>query len=275
MEAPELMKEIPPQVVNERAAYGPFDLKNFVKAKDGTPVHFMAELADGKALPKGLICTEDGLVTGIPGKGTQGNYEIVLTIKNEAGTIQTKFSFVIKPSPTTDINYIDQLKSQVWQALEQNLPIPDLSELFERDITPLDLYYLLERWGIVTMWDAFNLEAPGEKVLLKLEGASPHYNVYDRGSCLVMAPKDLYSYERTIADGLQTARAMAREVYRRNWTIEMAGFDKMMRAAWVEIQHLNDQHGKNLEIINYRPSDEDLKVYTAQAREQGYKGGIK
>lgn len=273
MEAPELLKEIPAQMVNERAAYGPFDLKNFIKSKDGSPLRFMAELSDGKSLPKGLICTEDGLLTGIPGKGTQGNYEIILTAKNEAGTVQIKFPFTIKPSPTSDINYIDQLKSQVWGALEQNLPIPDLSELFEREITVLDIYYLLERWGIVTMWDAFNLEPPREKVLLKLEGASPHYNVYDRGSCLVMAPKDLYSYERTINDGLQTARAMAREVYKRNWTIEMAGFDKMMRAAWVEIQHLNDQTGKQLEIINYKPSDEDLKVYTTEAIEQGVRRG--
>ena len=110
--------------------------------------------------------------------------------------------------------------------------------------------------------------------MLTLEGTSPHYNVYDRGSCLVACPKDLFSHVRTIDDGLQTARAMAREVYKRDWTIELAGLDKMSRAAWVEIQHLGDLNGKRLEVINFIPTPDDVKVYSAQALEKSMRNNI-
>lgn len=273
MQAPVLLKPIPAQVVNELAAYGPFDLKNFIQSPDGSKVQFQAELVDGEALPKGLICTSDGLLTGIPAKGTEGGYEIKLTAKNEAGSIETAIEFTVKPSLVTiDAKYFDDLKSRAWEAIQQDLPIPDLHAMYEKPITPLEIYYLLERWGILTIWDAFNLDAPGEKKPLTLEGASKHYHVYDRGSCLVAAPKDLFSHERTLEDGLKTARAMAREVYRRGWTVELSGFDKMTRAAWVEIQHLSDKHGKQLEVINYHPTPNDVKLYQEEAFAIGLKG---
>lgn len=274
MAAPEVVKTVPPQVINEGAAYGPFNLKDFITTSDGTPVRFSALLSSEKALPTGMICTEDGILTGIPAKGTAGNYEINVTAQNDEGTIQAIVYMTIKPSLlTTGSEYFDKLKAQVWEALEQKLPVPDLKELYGRDITPLDVYYLLERWGVLIIWDAYNLDPPAEKVLLTLEGTSPHYNIYDRGSCLVGAPKDLYSYARTVEDGMQTARAMAKEVYKRSWTVEMAGFDKFTRAAWIEIQHLNDQHGKSLEIINYSPNPEDIKLYQKQSEARVLKSG--
>lgn len=268
MEKPIVIKEIPAQIINERAAFNPFDLKAFIQAPDGSLLQFSAEIQNGDALPTGMICTADGLLTGIPAKDTQGNYEILVTAQNEAGSAVASFVLTIKPSALTGgggADYLDKIKAQVWEALGQNLPIPDLGSLLDRPITDLDIYYLLERWGIVTIWDAFNLEPPGDKQLLKLEGASQHYNVYDRGSCLVAAPKDLYSHERTIEDGLKTARAMAREVYQRNWTVELSGFEKLTRAAWVEIQHLSDQYGKRLEVINFHPTPDDVKIYVSQA----------
>lgn len=269
MEAPAIVKPIPPQVVNEGAAYGPFHLQPFIKTPDNSTVQFSGELTSGESLPKGMICTEDGILTGIPGKGTHGNYEIKITASNEAGFVEAIFVLTIKPSLTTNTTeYMDQLKTQVWQALENNLPVPDLGDILDRPVTALDIYYLLERWAMLTIWDAFNLDPAGEKHLLVLEGASPHYNVYDRGSCLVASPKDLFSHERTLEDALQTARAMAREVYDRGWTIELAGFDKMTRAAWVEIQHLGDKHGKQLDIINFSPNPDDIKIYSIQALEK-------
>lgn len=263
---PILQKPIPPQVINELAAYRPFDLKSYLKSPDESPLHFQAELLSGEPLPKGMICTSDGILTGIPGKGTQGNYEVRVTAKNDAGSIKTQFFLTIKPSLlNTGMEFADQLKKQVWEALEKGMPIPDLSELYDRPITPLDIYYLLERWGMLTIWDAYNLDPAGEKVLLNLEDASPHYNVYDRGSCLVATPKDLFSYERTLEDGLQTARAMAREVYRRGWAIQMAGFYKLMRATWIEIQQQVEQYGKPLEIINFAPDLKDIALFQRQA----------
>lgn len=264
MNAPQLLKAIPVQVINEQAAYGPFNLREYFVSE--TPLQFRAELQNGSALPKGMICTTDGVLTGIPAKGTVGNYEVNLHVANESDALDTTFNLTIKPSlADTETNYIDKLKAQVWQALEEHLPAPDISEMFEHAITMLDIYYLAERWATMKVWDVFNLDPPSEPHLLELPDASPHYRVYDRGSCIVMTPKDLFSDERTTKDGLQTAAAVAREIYKRGWTIEVSGFEKLTRALWIEIQHLGDKHGKQLEIVNYNPSVNDVKVYNTQA----------
>ncbi len=262
--APSLLKEIPAQVINEKAAYGPFTLKDFFS---GENLHFHAELSSGQALPQGLICTADGILTGIPAKGTQGNHEVKITAENSAGKIEATFIFVIKPIPVSDhdADYIAKLKAQVWEALEQRLPIPDIASLYEQSITQQDIAYLLDRWGFLAIWDAFNLEPLSEKRPLVLEGASPHYDIYDRGCAIVACPKDLFSHERTIEDSLQTARAVAREVYKRNWAVEITGVAKMTRAAWVEVQHLGDQYGKPLEVINFTPRPDDVKIYVSQS----------
>lgn len=267
MEAPVLIKPIPAQVVNERAAYGPFDLKEFIQVAEGSSkARFSAILKSGAALPTGMICTEDGILTGIPAKDTQGNYEIIVTAVNDAGDLQAEFVLAIKPSLVSSGNeYMDKLKAQVWAAVQQNLPIPNIEEMYNQPITDLEIYYLLERWASITIWDAFNLDLPSEKKVLTLEGASPHFNVYDRGSCLVATPKDLFSHERTIDDGLRTARVLAAEAYKRNWTVQLVGFEKLTRAAWVEFQRLGDLHGKRLEVVGYTPSIDDVKLYTEQS----------
>lgn len=269
MEPPILLKPIPAQVINERAAFHPFSLKDYIQAPEGSPQPiFQAEINDGRALPQGMICTGDGILTGIPAKDTHGNYELVITATNQAGSIHVPLVLTIKPSLVSDGTYADELKKQVWSALSQNLPLPDISEMLGREITPLDIYYLLERWAIVVMWDAFNLDPPGEKIELQLKGASEHYHVYDRGSCLIASPKDLYSHERTLLDGVRTAQAMANEVYNRKWTVELAGFDKLTRAAWVEFKRLENKYGRTIDIINYNPSTEDVKVYVNQSIER-------
>jgi hypothetical protein len=268
MDAPQIVKPIPPQLVNERAAYGPFNLSEYIATPDQSEIYFQAELADGRPLPDGMICTGDGIVTGIPAKDTQGHYDVVVTAENGGGSVQATFSLTIKPSlASTQTEYIDQLKAQVWEALGHDLPLPDMTELYSRPVTMADVYYLLERWATITVWDAFNLDPAGERVALTLEGASPHYHVYDRGSCIVAAPKDLFTHERTLEDALQTARAIAREVYQRGWTIEFAGFEKMVRACWVELQLLGDKNGKHLEILHFDPSIKELRVYNQETRE--------
>lgn len=273
MAAPYFTKKIPMQIINEKAAYAPFDLKQFLENADVASIRLSATLKNGNGLPKGLICTPDGILTGIPAKGTHGNHEILLTAENEDGQAETTFTMIIKPIPSGDANYLDQLKKQVWEALEQHLPIPDLTELYNRPITHLDIQHLLERWGIITIWDAFNLDPPGEKHLLTtLSGVSQYYNVYDRGCCLIGCPKDLFSSERTTQDGIMTAQAMAQEVYNRHWTIEMAGFYKFTRAVWAELQRLGDVHGRKVEIINYTPSTKDLNLYHKQIDQLAKKG---
>lgn len=267
MAAPVVVKPISAQVVNERAAYGPFNLRDYIQVAEGSQAaRFHAELKDGKSLPAGMICTADGILTGIPAKETSGVYEVVITAENDDGSIQTTLVLTIKPGMTTkDTGYIDELKAQVWEAMDLKLPIPDLEELNNRPITKADIYYLLERWAMLKIWDAYNLEPPGALRPLTLEGASPRYQVYDCGSCLVTVPKKLFSHEHTLEDGLQTARAMAREVYRRQWAVELVGFEKLTRAAWVEVQHLGDKAGKRLEVINFSPSLEDVRLYNTEA----------
>jgi len=268
-----LEKPIPNQVINIGAAYGPFHLNNFFIPQTG--LRFHAELKNGNGLPAGLICTADGMLTGIPAKNTQGNYEVILTVEDAVGSINTNFFLTIKSALIAKgADYFDKLKAQVWQAVEQRLPVPELSDLLEKEITPLEINYLLERWGFIKIWDAFNLEPPSEFKLIQIEGVSEHYYVYDRGSCLVGFPKDLFSYERTLEDGMQTARAIAREAYKRQWTVELVGIDKLTRAAWVEIQHLGDTHGKRLEVINFSPTTDDIKIYNAQAIEKKMKSGF-
>jgi hypothetical protein len=269
MQGPVLIKQIPSQGVNERAAFGPFDLKEFINAPDGSAITFQAEISDGASLPKGMICTSDGIVTGIPAKDTRGNYEIIIHARNEGGSLDAKFVLSIQPN-LADANtklYVDELKQQIWQALDKNIQAPEIAALMELAVTPLDVYYLLERWGTLTIYDAFNLEPPGEKNLLVLEGASEHFVTYDRGSCLVACPKELFSHERTLADGLRTAEALAREAYKRNWTVELIGFEKYTRAAWVEIQHLGQKNNRKMEILNYEPTNSDMRLQQMQARE--------
>lgn len=272
---PVLVQPIPPQIVNEGASFGPFNLNEFIQPQDqdsGT-VRFMAELATGAPLPKGLICTSDGIITGIPADGTVGTYDLLAVAENLSGIpLTAEFKLTIKERIALETKeFLGDLKSRVWEALGKDLPIPDIGDILNRPITAVELYYLLQRWATLTIWDVYNLDTPGIKNQLSIEGCSPHYEVYDRGSCLVAVPKDLFSHERTLEDALQTARALAREVYNRGWVIEFAGFDKMVRAAWVELKHLGDKHGKEIEILHYIPTTDDLRIYTNQSQSPGFK----
>ncbi|HLB43664.1 MAG TPA: Ig domain-containing protein [Gammaproteobacteria bacterium] len=269
MPIPVQTKSIPAQVVNAQAAFGPFRLNDFFQSEAISALRFRAEVNNGQALPKGLICTRDGLLTGIPGKETQGQYEFIITVENDEGMAQATMTFTIKPGISTrDISYFDRLKSQVWEALEKNLSLPDLKEIHDRPIDVLDIYYLLERWATLKIWDGLNLDSAGDAHLIILEGASEHYRTYDRGSCLVGVPKDLFSHEHTLEDGLQTARAMAREAYKRGWWVELVGFDKLTRAAWVELQYLSELHDNPINILNFHPTMEDIKLYYAKVNGQ-------
>jgi hypothetical protein len=128
----------------------------------------------------------------------------------------------------------------------------------------------MQRFATLTLWDAYNLEPRSRQfVELSLKEASPHYRIYDRGSCLVATPADLFSHDRTLEDALQTARAASREVYQRGWgAVELAGFNKMVRASWVEIQILAHKYGKPLNVLYYEPTAADHKLYQMQEQIQ-------
>jgi hypothetical protein len=267
--APVQIKPVPQFVTHVGGVLGPIDLKPLIQSP--TKLRFSAMQADGSAFPEGLICTGNGLITGIAGAKTEGSYDIIITVENGAEDsliIQSKL-IVKERLSVEDPFFFNDLKSQIWQALGENLPVPEMSDFINRPITAVEIYYLLQRYSVLTIWDVYNLEQPGDKIALNLEGINPHYHVYDRGSCLVAAPKDLFSHERTMADALDVSRALAKEVYKRGWTIEFAGFNKMVRAAWVELQNLGDKHGKKLEILHYIVSPEDMRVYSQLTQQAG------
>lgn len=265
-----LVKAIPDQVINEGAAYKPFDLKEFIQIEDArSQPRYQGSLDDGRPLPQGLICTAEGVLSGIPARGTEGSYVVVINVENiEGDRFSAKFNLLIRPVNTVQQNdLMRNLKTQVWEAVGKGQPLPtmpDLGGIFNWPITAFDIYYLLERFAYLTIWDAYNLDSPGKPKTLNLKGASAHYRVMDRGSCLVASPVDLFSYARTARDALVTARAMAEEVYSRGWTIEFSGFDKMVRAAWVRLQVLGKQKGKFLEILHYTAPPEDMVIYTKE-----------
>lgn len=272
---PILVKPIPAQIVNEGAAFGPFNLNDYIQSPDqeSGSIRFMAELQNGASLPNGLICTENGTVSGIPAINTQGNYQVVIIANNDSNLpFTTEFKLTIKERIAIEPPaFLGDLKSRIWEALGKDLPLPDLGDILNRPITAVEIYYLLQRFATLTIWDVYNLDAPGEKHLLTLEDANEHYNYYDRGSCLVAAPKDLFSHTRTLEDALQASRVLAGEVYKRGWVIEFAGFDKMVRGAWVELQVLGDKFNKPIEILHYTPSSEDLRIYSTKAAAPGFK----
>lgn len=276
MQPPVSVEAIPDKVVNEKAYFGPLDVSVYfdfqepddVDAASESKMTFTAELSNGEALPAGFICTPEGELSGIAKTGTLGVHEIKIIASNEAGKAESTFKLTVQESiaaTTMDSRQIDLLKAEAWKALGNELPVPDLQAIYERSVNALDVYYLLERWGTLTIYNAYDLEPPGEKKELQLEGASEHYRVFDRGCCLVACPKELFSRERTLLDGLKTARAIAKEAYKREWAVELIGFEKFTRAAWVELQLQTDQVGREVEIINYNPSMQDVETYTKEA----------
>jgi hypothetical protein len=303
-QAPVLISPIPALALPEEAAFTPIDLKEYVRSPNeiSGSLRFSALLADGRSLPIGLDCSDEGVISGTASKGTAGEYNVTLTIENDSDIpliVWVKLSIqaqvvpeeastpqpveeapqaepepqetppIEEPLSAEDKAFIPNLKSQVWKALGENAPVPEMEHLLSRPLSAVEIYYLLQRFAVLTIWDVYNLEVPGDKIALNLPENSPYYNIYDRGSCLVAAPKDLYTHKRTIEDALKAARAMANEVYKRGWTIEFAGFSKMARAAWIELQLLGDKHGKAIEILHYKPSSEDLKIYSAKLYTEG------
>jgi hypothetical protein len=270
LNSPILKTEIPAQVVNEGASFT-LRLNDFIQSPDEASgkVQFFAELADGQSLPQGLICTTDGLVTGIPADATRGVHRVVVMAENDSGIPFTaSFDLTIKERiKIEDISqHFTDLKAKVWEALGEGLPLPDLGELMDRPLTHDDIYYLLKRYATLKIWDVYNLDPPSEPKLISIEGVSKHYQVFDRGCYIIGVPKDLFTYERTIEDGLLTAKAMANEVYKRGWTVEFTGFGKMARACWVELQLLGDKHEKPIEIIHYNPTPKDMRLYEAESK---------
>ena len=106
-------------------------------------------------------------------------------------------------------------KAKYWELFSEGLELPDIEELLTRKVTPDEVYYLLERYATLIIWNAEDLSPSKDGTVIEIEGASKHFNVYDFGNALVMTPVDLISSERTYNDALQTAIAMIHLEYHR------------------------------------------------------------
>lgn len=255
---------------------------------------YTVETEDG-ILPAGLDYTITGLVYGKcrPTALAQSSYKVLVTVTNNSETpLIAHFEIKVLPalspedewSPDTTLadefeqsfqldeeeerelltvlesesEQISEEKRSIWEAIIQGQAIPELKSLIDRPITHEEIYYLLSRMSYFVIWNANNSAPAGELRKLVLKGASEMFNVYDRGSCIVATPKQLFDHNRTLRHGVDTAQAMAREVFQRGWKVEFGGFDKMVRAAWVEFELLSQQFGKPVSYSYFEPSPQDV-----------------
>jgi len=252
-----LKTEVKPLKVNAGSPIRQRDFSVYIENPDEAPLTFSATLDDGKALPEGLSLSSEGVFSGTAGTETARNLPYQVIMKAEApdqAPLEFDFSLYIFKTLTSD--EIGELRLETWRELADKGALPEnMQEVINRPITPQDVYHLLERFATFTVWNADDLRLASQGEVIEVDGASPHYRVYDFDVCLVATPKELYSHDRVMGDALETARAMIRNVHKRGWNVEFGGFDRMATAAWYEArrQNVNSQH--QMEVRNYKPTD--------------------
>ncbi|MBU1558340.1 MAG: hypothetical protein KJ588_00885, partial [Gammaproteobacteria bacterium] len=245
------------------------------------PLTFEAVLESGDALPADIVCSKDGVMSGVAQAGTAKDVAYNISVTVQSASLEP-FTFLVvltiysaersQASEEGEMFYEQAKKAhealkQYWQEIAAGEEHPDLDELLNRDVTPEDVYYMLERFATLVVWNADDLNPPSEGKLLKLKNASPLFRVYDFGVVLVASPVNLFDVHRPLGAALETARAMMQEVQRRKWNIEMAGLAKMMTAAWVEVKRLNlDAKDHQIEVHNYEPRKIDFSVLFSEIK---------
>lgn len=288
---PILVHPIPEQTATVGQPYE-LDITQHIQNPSGEKslLFFSVTSEDGFPLPMGLYSTSEGRLRGIPKKESyrpQG-YILYITVQNEAqGELVAAIRLMIEEAPELDevegaINLSEADKEaleerllhdlfaeaemvrdqkKVWSAIALEGVIPEIQTIFDRPVTSTEMYYMLERFAHIVLWDIDNLDKPGELRSIFLGGAShEHFFIYDRGSCLEATPKKLFDHARSLQHGIDTAKAIAREAFARGWRVEFGGFDKMVRAAWVEMQCLAQKHQRGEHDTYYFPSAQDIEL---------------
>ncbi|MGD9152502.1 MAG: putative Ig domain-containing protein [Gammaproteobacteria bacterium] len=269
MQGLELKEVIPSVAVNEGSEVTAIDLNDYINNPTGEALRFTVELVGGGSLPAGINFSADGILSGIPQAGTARPlpYEITIVAFNpKVAPLVMHFKLTIYAA-AGKIDYNDF--KNYWQNFAEGLALPDIEQLLTREITPLDIYYMLGRFATLIIWNADDLTSATKGVVIDIPQASKLFKVYDFSSAIVTSPSDLYDPNRGLKDAIQTAKAMIREIKRRNWNIELAGYDKMVTAAWVEVQHLNKATpGNPIKVYNYEPSLFDTEVLALSSPQQ-------
>ncbi len=251
----------------------PVDLRLAIDNPNNVSLKFSAELVLGGELPANLTCSESGIITGYLEKNTatflpyailvvaQGEnidpltFEIYLHVLPPKGE-DVALGHEIDGASVPDFNL--EAFDNYWKSFSEKLELPDLEKLLTRQITRNDIYYFINKFATLTVWNSDDFRPADNGKLIKILGASDHFMVYDFDVAIVASPKDLYSTSRTITDAVETARAMVQEAYQRNWNIELAGFEKMVSAAWVEAEWLNKKSADHkIEVKNFIPTPDD------------------
>lgn len=265
----ELKETIPFISVNEGSALTAVDLNDYINNPTGEALQFTVELVGGGSLPAGINFSSDGILSGIPQAGTAKSlpYDITIVAFNpKVAPLVMHFKLTINAA-AGKIDY-NEFKNY-WQKFTEGLGLPDIEQLLTREITPLDIYYMLGRFATLIIWNADDLTPATKGAVIEIPHASKLFRIYDFNSAIVTSPNDLYDPNRGLKDAIQTAQAMVREIKRRNWNIELAGYDKMVTAAWVEVQHINKaKPGNPIKVYNYEPSLFDTEVLALSAPQQ-------
>jgi hypothetical protein len=253
----QLKQTIPPFKVNEGAEFDAVDLKDYIDNPGDHPLEFKVDTEESDLLPAGMVCAKNGVLSGAPiaGVAKELSYKVVIVVTcGDLTPLALDLEIAVYESIAAEGAEFTDLKN-FWQAFANDLALPDIKTILEREISPADIYYLLGRYGTLIVWNADDLRPAEGGELISIEGVSERYNVYDFEVALVASPKGLYDSKRNLKDGYQTAEAMINEVYKRKWNIEMAGYDKLVNTAWIEVQRLNDLHADHkIEVYNYAPT---------------------
>jgi hypothetical protein len=229
---------------------------------------FTVALPGNEPLPAGLILEENGNLCGTPEMGTAREvfYTLVFTATvpgSKPLVFATRLRITSQEQEDAEAemeeNLVDMINPRLeelkgyWEKLFDQAPLPDLGDILN-DIKPTDIYYLLQRFATLTVWNADDLTPADKGQLMQIPDVSSFYNVYDFGVALVATPKDLYDDQRTLKHSVDTACAMMKEAHNRHWNVELAGFDRMVTAAWVTAQELG------VKVYNYHPSADDMNT---------------
>lgn len=267
IEQPKLKEELLEFLLQAGSEITPIDLKKYIDNPSNVPLKFSAELSLGGPIPENLTCSEEGIISGILGKNTAALLPHAVNVVAQGEGIEPLIFDIYlyiaaaegaELAEPSELEFDLEQFDQYWKAFHDKLELPDLEELLTRRITKRDIYYFISKFATLTVWNADDYRPADEGQLIEISGASEHFMVYNFDVAIVATPKDLYSTTRTLGDALQTARAMVQEAYKRKWNIELAGFDKMVSASWVEAEWLNrNKADYQMAVKNFIPSEND------------------
>ena len=272
IEQPKLLEEFLEFSLQAGSEITSIDLKKSIDNPSNISLKFSAELSLGGPMPENLTCSEDGVISGILARNTAALLPHSVSVVAEGEAIEPlafDIYLYIVAAEGAEAEEAEELQpaelefdleqfDQYWKAFNDKLDLPDLEELLTRQITKRDIYYFINKFATLTVWNADDYRPADVGELISIQGESEHFMVYNFDVALVATPKDLYSTSRTMGDALQTARSMVQEAYKRKWNVELAGLDKMVSAGWVEAEWLNKNKAEyKMAVKNFIPSEND------------------